>query len=64
MEQELEQLDIKMKDEIRTIKDKYATIKKEIRNKYKSENQKIVGYPYPRRLKIQFGINVLVKKPE
>ena len=64
MEQELEQNDIKLKEEIRTIKDKYATIKKEIRNKYKSEKPKIVGYPYPRRLKIQFGINVLVKKPE
>ena len=51
MEQELEQNDIKLKEEIRTIKDKYATIKKEIRNKYKSEKPKNSRVSIPKAVK-------------
>ena len=40
MEQELEQLDIKMKDEIKNIKTKYSALKKEVKKKYKPEKPK------------------------
>ena len=51
MERELETMEEQMKNEIKSIKEKYATIKKEIRNKYKSEKPKNSRVSIPKAVK-------------
>lgn len=51
MDNELEQLDIKMKEEIKLIKYKYNNLKKTVKKKYKKEKPKVVRITIPKTVK-------------
>ena len=62
MEQELEQLDIKMKEEIKSIKEKYSALKKEIKKKYKPEKSKPKREHIPKSVKDTIWDNIFGKE--
>ena len=51
MDNELEQLDTKMKNEIKEIKEKYNNLKKDVKKKYKKDKPKVIRISIPKAVK-------------